>query len=453
MKQELYRSLCALLAMGLMSGCVHPQPDESHSAVVQRSMPLMPQPLTRGSEATWVEATQPLTNNVTLGLLTTIALRGNPELRVFEAEIAAARGEVITARTWDNPELSVARRITHETEGSRIQVLHGQIGLQQTILFPGKRALQHAVAQKNVEIHQVALAGFRSQLRIQVRRAYFTLLAAQQVLPLREQRLTLAKTFVEAAKKRVDAGIAPEFEATKAEVEVVNAQTALRLAEAGVLTARTELNVLMGRKPEEPLLVSGVLGPDVQLPDTQYLLGQTLARNPSLKVQSAEVERTGLSLRLVQKSRYPDFTVGPGFETEPGLQVFSFGLSVPLTLWDKKKGPIATATAEQERAIGELEKLRQEILGRVTTAQQNLAAVKETLTNYTPEFLGRLKAALDAASQSYSEGRTPLLLFLETQRTYFETQASYFESLERLYQSQAELESAVGVPLDEIPKP
>jgi cobalt-zinc-cadmium efflux system outer membrane protein len=133
--------------------------------------------------------------------------------------------------------------------------------------------------------------------------------------------------------------------------------------------------------------------------------------------------------------------------------VFSFGMSIPLTLWDKKKGPIATATAEQERAMGELEKLRQEILGRVTTAQQNLAAVKETLTNYTPEFLGRLKAALEAASQSYGEGRTPLLLFLETQRTYFETQASYFESLERLYESQAELESAVGVPLQEISQP
>ena len=450
MKQELRLVFCAVLALGV-SGCFHSRPDDAAANDELRPRSLLPRP--RRVETNAAKIDQPLTNNVTLEQLIALALTRNPELRVFEAAIAAAEGEVITAKTWENPELSTARRIARSTEPSQVEVLHGQIGLQQRILFPGKRTLLRAVAQKNVEVRQLALAGFRSQLAIQVRRAYYTLLATQQILPLREQRLTLAKTFVEAAKRKVDAGVAPEFEATKAEVEVVNAQTALRLAQAGVSTARTELNVLMGREPDEALLVRGTLSPDVRLPDARNLLEQTLARNPSLKIQEAEVERTGLNLRSVQKSRYPDFTVGPGFETEPGLQVFSLGLSMPLPLWDRKKGPIAVAIAEQERSLGELDKLRQEILRHVTTAGQNLAAVKEALTNYTPEFLERLRASLNAASQSYGEGRTPLLLFLETQRTYFETQASYFENLEKFYQSRAELESAVGVPLEEISKP
>ena len=346
-----------------------------------------------------------------------------------------------------------AGRLSGGGEPSSVEWLHGQLGLQQPILFPGKRTLQRAVAQKSVEGRQLALAGFRSQLTIQVRRAYYLSLAAQEVLPLGEQRLTLAKTFVEAAQKKVDAGIAPDFEATKAEVEVVNAQAALRLAQAQVVTARAALNTLLGRNPHEPLAVTGTLSPDVPLWDERQLWEQTLARNPSLKIQTAEIERAGLNLRLVRKSRYPDFTVGPAYESEPGLQVFSLGLSLPVPLWDQKKGPIATATAEQQRALGELEKLRQEILRNVTSAAQNLAAVKEALANYSPEFIARLKASLDAAAQSYSEGRTPLLLFLETQRTYFETQASYFESLQKVYESQAELESAIGVPLEEISKP
>jgi cobalt-zinc-cadmium efflux system outer membrane protein len=233
----------------------------------------------------------------------------------------------------------------------------------------------------------------------------------------------------------------------------VNAQVALRLAQAHVLTARAALNTLLGRRPNETLAVTGTLRPDVPLWDERQLLEQTLARNPSLKIQTAEIERAGLNLRLVRKSRYPDFTVGPAYESEPGLQIFSFGLSLPVPLWDQKKGPIATAAAEQLSALGELEKLRQEILLGVTSAAQNLAAVKEALANYTPEFIARLKASSDAAAQSYSDGRTPLLLFLETQRTYFETQASYFESLQKLYESRAELESAIGIPLEEISKP
>ena len=37
------------------------------------------------------------------------ALRNNPELRFYEAEIDAAKGERKTAGTWNNPELSRSR--------------------------------------------------------------------------------------------------------------------------------------------------------------------------------------------------------------------------------------------------------------------------------------------------------------------------------------------------------
>ncbi|HLP77222.1 MAG TPA: TolC family protein, partial [Candidatus Paceibacterota bacterium] len=129
------------------------------------------------------------------------------------------------------------------------------------------------------------------------------------------------------------------------------------------------------------------------------------------------------------------------------------GVSLPLPLWDKKKGEIATATAEQEKALAELEKLRHEIFRDVTTASQNLIAAKDSLAFYTPAFRDKLKAALDAAAQNYSDGRMPLLLYLESQRTYFDTQADYFETLRKLFEARAELESVLGVPLDQLSQP
>jgi hypothetical protein len=260
MKQKLHLVFSVLLVVG-SSGCVHPRQNEVRTPVEESAVALASvtssRPDTTGTNR--VEADPPLTNNVTLQQLTAIALQRNPELRMFEAEVAAARGDLVTAQTWQNPEATAAYRVGRlngSGEPSSVEWLHGQLGLEQTIPFPGKRTLQRAVAQKSVEGRQLALAGFRSQLTIQVRRAYYTLLATQEVLPLREQRLTLAKTFVEAARKRVDAGIAPDFEATKAEVEVVNAQVALRLAQAHVVTTRAALNTLLGRRPNETVSVS-----------------------------------------------------------------------------------------------------------------------------------------------------------------------------------------------------
>ena len=384
---------------------------------------------------------------VTLEPLIEEALKNNPEIRALSADITAARGEVTTARTWQNPELAVAPGVVHERAAGT--GFHGNFEFGQTIEFPGKRALRRAVAEKNVEARELALAGFRFQLTIQVRRAFYSILAAQQVVALKEQQLALAKSFAEAATKKVEGGFAPDFEATKAQVEVVAAQRTVREAQAQVATARAALNALLGRKPSEPLAVAGELGFGVTLPDEATLLAQALARNPSLKVQATEVERTGLNLRSVRKSRLPDFTVGPNLEYRKDEQIFGLGVSLPVPLWDRKKGAIATATAEQQKALAEFDKLQQEILRDVSSAAQRLNAAKESLGYYTPALREKVKAALDAASQSYREGRTTLLIFLETQRTYFDTQADYFETLQKLYDAQAELEAALGMPLIE----
>ena len=351
----------------------------------------------------------PSTNVLTLDAAIRLALADNPDIRVLAADIASARGELTTAQTWLNPEISVAPGFKSVRDPSDTQ-FHGDFGLEQTFEWPGKRALRHAVAEKNVAVRQLALAGFRSQLAIQVRRAYFTLLATREIVALREQRLTLAKAFVDAAKKKVEGGYAPEFEATKATVEVVGAQKSWREAQAQHDAARVALNALMGRKPAEPLTVAGALDGSIELPDQSRLLEQSLVRNPGLKVQEAEAERTGLSLQSIRKSRRPDFKVGPSLEYTRDEQIVGFGLTMPLPFWDKKKGEIATATAEQEKALAELDKLRREILRDVTTASQNFTAAKESLAFYTPALRAKLKTALDAAEQGYAEGRTPLLL-------------------------------------------
>lgn len=391
----------------------------------------------------------PGTNALTLDAAIRLAQANNPEIRVLAADIAAARGEATTAKAWANPEISVAPGFKTVRDPSDTQ-FHGNFGLEQTFEWPGKRALRRAVAEKNVAVRQLALEGFRSQLAIQVRRAYFTVLAAREVVALREQRLVLAQSFADAAKKKVEGGYAPEFEATKAEVEVVGAQKARREAQAQHAAAVVTLNALMGRPPTEPLAVLGTLADGVLLPNQTTMLEQASARNPAIKAQEAEAERTGLSVQSIRKSRRPDFKVGPNLEYTRDEQIIGFGLTLPLPLWDNKKGEIASATAEQEKALAELDKLRREILRDVTTAAQNYTAAGDALAFYTPALLDKLKAALAAAAQGYAESRTPLLLYLEAQRTCFDTQADYFDTLQKTFAARAELESALGIPLNQL---
>src|SRR4029077_8594219 len=214
------------------------------------------------------------------------ALAKNPELHVLEADVAAARGEVVTAKAWQNPELTVApgvRRIEGEVAETEF---HGEFSLSQLFLFPGKRALLVAIAARNVELRKLALEGLRFQLATAVRIAFYEQLAAQKIAALRKEQLASAETFQEAATKRVESGYASDFEVVKSQSDVINAKKLLRAAEGQIAEARVELNTLMGRDPSPTLQASGTMKGAAQSYTKTDVPALAMARNPSLRTRS-----------------------------------------------------------------------------------------------------------------------------------------------------------------------
>jgi cobalt-zinc-cadmium efflux system outer membrane protein len=198
------------------------------------------------------------------------------------------------------------------------------------------------------------------------------------------------------------------------------------------------------------LAVTEVFPESANFPSQAKLLAVALAENPTLKLKLTEAARAGLELRSTRKSRLPDFRAGPNVEYTRDEQIYGFGITLPLPLWNRKQGEITRAHAELEKVRAGVDQLQREIAADVTTASQDLAAANDSLAYYTPDLRRQLKTALDTAEQSYAEGRTSLLLYLEAQRTYFDTQADYFATLQKLHDAESALAAAVGLPLDQI---
>ena len=110
-----------------------------------------------------------------------------------------------------------------------------------------------------------------------------------------------------------------------------------------------------------------------------------------------------------------------------------------------------TATAEQRKVFAETERLRREIAGAVAKAATQMTTARSQLALYSPAYLEQLKSVVDQAARSYAQNATSLLIYLDAKRTYFDTLADYYEAIANLAGSRAELESAVGVPLESTP--
>ena len=386
----------------------------------------------------------------TLSQLTQEALRNNPEFRVLEASLASARGGVITAKTFSNPELNAApgwRRTVLPGEGS-LKEFHGEFGLSQLFKFPGKRALEIAVAQRGVQAGALALEAFRFQLTAKVRRAFYEMLAAQKMIGVRNEQVESAKLFAESARKRAESGFAGDFETVKSQAELISANKALTDAQGRLAAARVGLNTLLGRSPSTPLEISGTLDKIAPPGGTPDFVGLAMARNPAIRAQQLQAERAGLSLRATRFGRRPDFAIGPSVEYLKDEQTYGVGVTVALPLWDQKKGEIQTATAEQAKALAELDKLQLEVRGEVTKSAEALRIASSQLALYSPAFLEKLKAFVQQAEQGYAQNATTLIIYLDAKRTYFDALTNYYEVLSKVAESRADLESAVGVPLE-----
>jgi outer membrane protein, heavy metal efflux system len=384
----------------------------------------------------------------TLEQLTGEALRNNPQFRVLQASVESANGGVRTARAWQNPELSVAPGVRQHREGATETIFHGELELNQLFLFPGKRQLLIAIAQRNVEISKLALEGLRFQLTTAVRKAFYEMLAAQQIAAFRTEQIESAKTFYEAAVKRAEGGYASDFEAVKGQAELIDAQKLARAAEGQIASARVELNTLLGRNPSSPLMLKGSLQNAAPRGPTGNFVTLAMTRNPSLRTQEMQAQLAGLNLRKTRLGRRPDFALGPRVEYTDREQTYGFGATVALPLWNQSQGEIQTARAQEEKEIAAAEKLRAEIAGAVTKASATLAVAREQLALYTPAFLDKLKAFVNQAEKSYAQNATTVLIYLDAKRTYFDALTSYYETLGHVAASHAELESAIGVPVD-----
>jgi cobalt-zinc-cadmium efflux system outer membrane protein len=144
----------------------------------------------------------------------------------------------------------------------------------------------------------------------------------------------------------------------------------------------------------------------------------------------------------------PDFSVGPSVEYFTDEQIFSLSASIALPVWDRKKGQIQTATAEQTRALAEIAQQRLEIAGEVTKAASGLAVARDQLALYQPAFLDKLRGFVRQAEEGYAQSATTLIIYLDAKRSYFDALTNYYEALGRVADSRADLESAVGVPLE-----
>lgn len=396
-----------------------------------------------------LESTASATNTISLDSLVAEVLEHNPELNFYKAEIAAAKGERRTAATLSNPELSTTfgqKRV--KVGGLSDEGIAWSVSLQQTIDWPGRIPLRKAIANRQTQLAELGFAQFKASLAARAQILGYNMIAAQEKATAAREVADRFQELREVLLQREPAGLTPQLETRIIEAtELILHRKATEAALASQ-SATLELNQLRGAAWTQSMTLQPVRLEFRQVPEQQTLLSSAQTNNFELQMRRVELEQQGFRVSLARKDGLPSVTLGPYLTQERAgdrEQQVGIGLSIPVPLWNRNKGNIATAEARQKQAeiilyVAQRD-LNRRILEKYLTYQTKLAEMGKWRAESVDEF--RKAAAL--ADRHYRLGAVPIATYVELQKQYLEAVEALLDTRREALEAAQELQRLAGL--------
>lgn len=382
-----------------------------------------------------------------------LTLEKNPDLAAFGYQFRAQDGRTLQAGLAPNPNLNLTIEDALGT-GSRkgFKVAEQTLSLSQ-VLERGARERRVAAAHAGRELLDAELLEKLVDTAAEAARRYGHVLSDQAQLDVTHEASELARSTVEAARKRVKAGAVPSAEVARAQAALARADLEHEHAEHELLTSRRQLAALWGDR--EPAFGKAA-GDLLALPRLEAFdaLSARLQANPGLLKFVAEQRLRDAEIRLAEQARKPAWQITAGVRRfgEGNDVAGVLALQIPLAFRDRGQGAIAEARALSEqvsvkRTAAEISRLTQlfewfQELKHAHTAANTLA------TDVVP----RMEEALKQTEYAYARGRYGYQELIAAQKELLDARRARIQAAADAWQFATEIDRLTGaLPADVKP--
>ena len=387
-----------------------------------------------------------------------LAVERNPQAAAARALIDIAEADRIDVGLRPNPAATVETDNYPLLNSPRPGFINGQeltIRVDQEIETAGRRRLRTEAAAEGVAAANLVARDRLRLLELAVRRAYLQLALAQADAAVARTSLDDIDRVLSVSRERVKVGETARAEVGRLVVERLRFADDAFAADLALKNSRAALLTLFGAgdlsqviEARDPLgLPSTPAGSALVIASALIapLVPGSIEGRPDLLAARAQVRRTETETRLQRALRSPNATVGGGYKRDFGTNAFVFGVTVPLSLWNKNQGGIARADAERQLAVSTLALVELDVR---LDLQRSFNAVEtaRTRTEYIErQTLASARESRDVVAESYRLGATDLINFLDAQRAFRDTLRTYNRALFDYRVSLFELDAARGL--------
>jgi cobalt-zinc-cadmium efflux system outer membrane protein len=390
------------------------------------------------SNAVAVALTEPLD----LDQLIAAALERHPALEAARWEVEAARGRLVQAGLYPNPELSYEGQNIGERGPAGNGGIHG-IGVEQEFVTGGKLRLAQQVARYDLAATDWEVIQRRYEVITRIRLAWVEYAAAQEQVRILEQFVRLVgedENGLVPLARRMEKLAGLRWELLRAEVELQTARAQLAAAQRHAEAARLALLASASLPASVSLAVPTPLPAHAPDYDWERTVAGLLERSAELRRAQLAVLRTQQEWQRIAAQNVPNFRVRllplySASEDGPQLQV---EVRVPLPIYDRQQGNLLAAQAELARNARLVENTRFDLTRRLADAYGRYAAARQQVQTYAEQILPRAEESLKVSRTVFQrakpeELRSAFLGLLEGHRAWLDAQLGYLQARRELW--------------------
>lgn len=385
------------------------------------------------------------------------AFAHSPALRASFEEWRAASMRPQQARRLPEPMLTFAGFV--RAVETRVGPQRIKLGAMQWFPWPTKLTAGAEAAAREAEAAQRRFEAHALEVAAEVARAYWRLWAVQRVREVERDQVVILTSLSAQVRARVEVGGAELANLAQVDLAVSRARDRLAGLDEAERMAAAELVRAVGAPMDTPTPVSADVPPAFEPAQAPAALAAEAADHPRVLAMLSMSEASEERVREARADRFPRFGVGVDWiitadsaaamrppDSGKDAVIVTGSLSVPL--WQPSYGAKedesrARASVFRARALD----ARNRVMAEVQTYAARVRDDARRATLYQTTLVPQAQGAFESVVSSYVVGRSSTAELLLAVKDLLELQRGLFEVQAQLAVDVAELERAVGRPL------
>jgi outer membrane protein TolC len=386
------------------------------------------------------------------------ALQENPEIRSAVRRVSLAQMKTSTARSLDDPMLMVRDWSTPLTKPWDLNQAQIMVGLQQTFPNRQKREMRARLAEDDATVEASNLESLRQEVAAEARKLCADLMRNADEMKLHESQESLLKEALSVALAQYTTGKVPQADVLRAQMALTRLSEHLIELEEERDTARAQLNVLMGRPPDEAIEIEGSYTTPATLPAIEDLEHTAMEHRPELSGLRSQITKSKNEGTMSRLGMKPDFTVALGYMLMPtgstarNAYMAEGSMNLPWLNRERHEGEAKQADAATELTQSELEARASAVFLEIRQAQIAVLSAEKRVKLYRDTLLPQAEASFKASTAAYQNNRAEFMSLIDAQNLLLDIQTAYYKASAESDAGMAQLERAIGAPLKSATK-